>query len=420
MRKNVKNKPAESAPAWRDQEKQAHGLRLAEFIRENTPQIVNEWESFAQTLIPAADGMSPLKLRDHIKPILAFIADDLESPQTNPEQVKKSHGGKSKNSGDSVAEGHAALRLAGGFNMDQMVSEYRALRASVIKLWQTQLAEPTSTDLADLTRFNESIDQALTESISYYTRKLDLSRNLFLGILGHDLRSPLAAARMSAELALRIGAPNLDERQTMLINQVIESADRATEIVVHLLDLTRARLGSGLPIIKEPMDIGFVARRLVEEMRAIHPDCKFNLAISGDTAGEWDKPRIGQVFSNLLGNAVQYGFKDLPIALTIKGFATEVVLSVHNEGVPIPAYTIGRIFDSLTRGEKDDTGTQPESINLGLGLYITKEIVTAHGGTIDVTSSETGGTTFTVRFPKTSARGDGQETSLDQPTPCAI
>src|SRR5690606_5251528 len=127
-------------------------------------------------------------------------------------QVKKSQGKKGRHTHPTAAETHASLRHAGGFNMDQMVSEYRALRASVIQLWSMQLTEITRKDILDLTRFNEAIDQALVESISHYSAKLDYSRNLFLGILSHDLRGPLATARMSAQLALKIGTEHLNER----------------------------------------------------------------------------------------------------------------------------------------------------------------------------------------------------------------
>jgi signal transduction histidine kinase len=145
---------------------------------------------------------------------------------------------------DSVAEVHAALRQAGGFNMDQMVSEYRALRASVVKLWGAQVTGTTEQDIIDLTRFTEAIDQELTESISYYTLKVERSRNLFLGIIGHDRRNPIGAMSMSAELIGRIGS--LSDRQKMLTSQISLSATRAVEILDQLLDLTRVRLGSGL------------------------------------------------------------------------------------------------------------------------------------------------------------------------------
>jgi signal transduction histidine kinase len=369
-------------------------MRLAPFIRAHQQQIIARWEEFARTLVPAADAMSPLALRNHIKQLLAFIADDIESAQTASEQTKKSLGAKSKESQESVAEIHASLRQAGGFDMDQMVSEFRALRANVANLWNAQPSEATNLEISDLTRFNEAIDQILTEAISYYSKKLDHSRELFLGILGHDLRNPLGAMVMSAQLTSKIGP--LNERQAMLISQIIMSAGRATEILDHLLDLTRARLGSGMSVIKEHMDMAFVSRQLVDEMRAMHPGRIFNLEVSGDTEGEWDKPRIGQVFSNLLGNAVQYGFKDLPIGVAIKGDTEQVLLSVHNDGVPIPADAIGAIFGSLARGKEEAPGSK----NLGLGLYITKEIVLAHGGSVGVTSSEKGGTTFTARFPR--------------------
>ena len=204
---------------------------------------------------------------------------------------------------------------------------------------------------------------------------------------------------MAAQLTAKIGV--LNERQNMLISQIAVSGSRATDILDQLIDLTWARIGSGLHIIKEPMDMAFVSRQLVDEMRALHPDRTFTLVISGNTEGDWDRPRIGQVFSNLIGNAVQYGFRDLPIGITIKGEPNDVSLSVYNEGVPIPKETIGGIFEALIRGGEEG-GDPLSSTNLGLGLYITKEIVSGHGGTVRVTSSEKDGTTFTARFPRAS------------------
>ena len=374
-------------------------MRLSTFIRENSAPIIAEWEAFAGTLAPSPEAASPLSLRNHIEYILQFIADDIDSLQTDAEQVSKSQGMNAKHSTDSVAEVHAALRQAGGFNMDQMVSEYRALRASVIKLWRAQATETTRQDIVDLTRFNEAIDQELTESISYYSLKVERSRDLFLGILGHDLRNPIGAMTMSAELIGRIGA--LSERQRMLISQISLSSIRAIEILDQLLDLTRVRIGSGLRVIRAQMDMAFVARQLVDEMRAAHPERTFTVDVSGDTNGNWDRPRIGQVLSNLLGNAVQYGFKDLPISVSVSviGETTDVTVSIHNDGVPIPPGAVARIFDALVRsGEGKDAHLQ--SNNLGLGLYITNEIVIAHGGTIKVASSEKHGTTFTALFPR--------------------
>ena len=386
-------------------------MRLAAFITENTKEIVADWEGFALTLVPADQHLGSLTLRDHIEELLTFIVQDLESAQTDAEQTEKSRGDKAPGPYPSAAETHASLRYDGGFDMDQMVSEYRALRASIVKLWGATLTEVTGQDLKDLTRFHEAIDQSVAESIRDYTKKLDLSRNLFLGILSHDLRNPLGAISMSAQLATKIGG--LNERQGMLQAQIQESCTRASEIVDNLLDLTRARLGTGLPIVRDKMDMGFVSHKLIDEMRVLHPTREFQLKVTGDVGGFWDKARIGQVLSNLLGNAVQYGFRGFPIRMTVEGLPKAVVLCVHNEGAPIGPDAIRSIFSAMTRAQSnEDTKSKPISTNLGLGLYISRQIVTAHGGTISVKSSEVDGTSFTVTFPRTDdvnapVAGDG-------------
>jgi signal transduction histidine kinase len=376
---------------------QAGRTRLADFVHENTEQIVKEWEAFARTLIPASTNMTPLALRDHIYEILIFIVKDIRSAQTPLEQIKKSRGENKKNQSATAAETHAALRLAGGFDIDQMVSEYRALRASVVKLWSATHTHMSPTDVIDLTRFNEAIDQELAESVSHYTHKVGYSKDLFMGILSHDLRNPLGAISMAAHLMLNLG--ELNERQTMLATQITESTDRTFTIVNDLLDVTRARFGAGLPVIRVPMDMGFLSHQIVEEMRIIHPSRVIVLGVSGDVKGEWGKARIGQVFSNLISNALQYSFKDSPVSVSVKGMDEEVVVSVHNYGTPIRPEKIGTIFNALTRVSGDKKNNS-EIVNLGLGLYITHDIVVSHGGTIDVLSSEEKGTTFTARFPR--------------------
>ena len=227
---NVKNQGAQSAPPAQDYKSSViddaslTSVKLADFIRDNMSHIIAEWEDFARTLIPASNDMTPLTLRDHINEILSFIVNDIKSPQTRLEQVKKSKGDKEKNALPTAAETHAALRLAGGFDIDQMVSEYRALRASVIKLWGIANPGMDNGDIIDLIRFNESIDQELAESVSLYTKKVSDSKDMFIGILSHDLRSPLGAISMSAQLILSMGVIN--ERQALLSAQGSLSSGR--------------------------------------------------------------------------------------------------------------------------------------------------------------------------------------------------
>jgi signal transduction histidine kinase len=149
------------------------------------------------------------------------------------------------------------------------------------------------------------------------------------------------------------------------------------------------------------MDMGFVAYQIVGEVRVVHPTRMISLQVSGDVKGEWDKARVGQVFSNLLANAVQYSFKDSAIDVAVKGEHDLITIETHNLRTPISASSLKKIFNPLTR-TASDRGTHHGSMNLGLGLIITEEVVVAHGGTIHVTSTDANGTTFIARFPRTA------------------
>ncbi|WNO52822.1 sensor histidine kinase [Stakelama saccharophila] len=377
----------------------ARPLRLADFIRANIEPIVAEWVRFARTREPASESMTEPALKDHIVELLAFIADDLETPQTKKEQFQKSRGLGSADGQftRSAAEIHATLRLSDGFNIDQMVSEYRALRASVVKQWTaTDLVLPT-TDLEDLTRFNEAIDQALTESVAEYTKMINQSRDMFLGVLGHDLRNPIGAVLMTARTMLERGT--VDSRQGMLGGQIAKAMERATSILDDLLELTRSAFGMEIPLVRTPMKMDELGAQLVEEMRTLSNGRQIEIETLGDTQGEWDRARMGQVFSNLIGNALQYSPEDGSITVTISDQEDRVCVSVHNEGDPIPADKQKTIFQSLARGV--DRGFQGAgSTNLGLGLFIAHKIVAAHGGTLSVDSGPDSGTTFTAVVPK--------------------
>ncbi len=373
--------------------------RLPRFIEENVEPIVAEWESFARMLKPSSSGLTPSALRDHIHQILEFIILDMERSQTPAEQKSKSRGKRDSDDKDTAAQTHAAVRLAGGFDIGQMASEYRALRASIIKLWSRVGAAFDLRDVEDMTRFNESIDQELAESVAFYTEKVARSRDLLVGILGHDLRGPLQAIMLSSELSLHLGSFN--ERQTMLTKTVVESAKRMATMVNNLLDVTRARFGASVPVVRASMNMGFVAHQIVEEVRVVHPARIIALAESGDLVGDWDKVRIGQVFSNLLANAIQYSFKESTINVGVAGAAEMVTLTVGNAGVTIPPDKLQSIFDPLTRVQRNEEARS--SGNLGLGLYITKEVLLAHGGTIEVESSDADGTIFTAVFPRHSS-----------------
>ncbi|MEO8563859.1 MAG: sensor histidine kinase [bacterium] len=375
-------------------------MRLADYIESSTEPILAEWVAFAETCGPMARTMDVVALRDHAAAMLAQIVADLRTPQSARQQADKSKGivpDGDDDRGDTPAEVHGAGRAESGFSVGEMVSEYRALRASVIRLWTKAEGTLTGADLEDLMRFNEAIDQSLAESVSRYTEDVDRSKDMFVAILGHDLRSPLGAVLTASQFMLDHGA--LIEPQLTLTARIVSSAKRMNQMVGDLLDFTRSRLGSGVPIVRAQMDLAKEAASAVEEARAAHPERVFKLNVSGDLRGRWDCARIGQVLANLLGNAVQHGSRQSTISVTARGEANEVVVQVHNLGVAIPARAIPGLFSPFKRLQADGTAGDSWS-SLGLGLHIVERIVTAHGGRMEVKSSADGGTFFTVRLPR--------------------
>jgi len=373
-------------------------MRLSEFIRARRDQLIDDWESFARTLMPAAEKMTRFALRDHIAEILEAIAVDMEVPQSSVQQRAKSRGRGSEKRIDVTGETHAGVRIEAGFDLNQVISEYRALRATVISRWEAEnLAATTNGMRGELTRFNESIDQILTEAVSHYTARLGCYREQFLAILAHDLRNPLGAITLSAITLTESG--DLAPRQAKAVSLITKSVERVNRMVNDLLDLTRTRLGGSIPIARSPMDLGPLCRQVVEELEAFHADRVLHFTARGDLHGEWDRDRLAQVVSNLVANAMQHGSTDAPIEVEAAGSAGEIVLNVHNEGPPISPTVMPTLFEPLMdRPEKELERTQTHS--LGLGLYIVREVVCAHGGHVEATSSAREGTTFTVHLPR--------------------
>ena len=376
-------------------------MRLADFIEANCEPILDEWVEFAKTCGPAAAQLDTTALRDHALQMLQAIVIDLRTPQTGDEAIAKSkgHADGSSEGPDTAAEVHGAGRAESGFSVGDMVAEYRALRASVIRLWTRANGSLTGADLADLMRFNEAIDQALAESITRYTSDVERSKDMFLAILGHDLRSPLGAVMMASQFMLELG--ELHEPNLTLTTRIVRSAKRMNQMVGDLLDFTRSRLGGGVPIVRAEMDMGKEVTSAVEEVAAAHPESVVQLELSGDLRGKWDSARIGQVIANLIGNAVQHGSAKTAVSVDVRGGDKEVVLRVHNRSPVIPAADLPGIFGPFKR-LKSGAGAGGASSSLGLGLYIAERIVTAHGGTIVAESSNDFGTSFTVRLPRSA------------------
>ena len=374
-------------------------MRLSEFILANREPILVEWEAFARTCTPASGSMNIESLRDHANAMLTVIAADLETPQDKSEQKEKSTGNKAAiDTATTAAEEHGAGRAESGFSVEQMVAEFRALRASVIQLWTKSQGGIASSDIEDLTRFNEAIDQSLAESVSRYTQDLDKSKEMFLAILGHDLRSPLGAVIMSAEFMLE--TKELPEPHLTLASRIASSSNRMQHMIEDLLDFTRSRLGGGIPIERADMSMEKLVHDVVAEVCAAHPESNITVDARGGQRGEWDCARVSQALTNLITNAVEHGVDGMPVAVTVGGDDTESVISIHNLGATISPEQLNGIFGPMKSRElANRSGSSPYG-NLGLGLYIAERIVSAHKGRIEVESVADRGTTFTVHLPR--------------------
>ncbi|RZF31409.1 sensor histidine kinase [Paraburkholderia sp. UYCP14C] len=371
-------------------------MRLADFILRDIEPILEHWEAFAATLTPAATRMGSMELREEAQQVLLAVATDLQTPQSRDAQHAKSWGQGSGLVGvtESAARTHGFLRARAGFSVNQLAAEYRALRASVLRLWMDDCV-PEAPHFDDVIRFNEAIDQALAESVTSFNAQIEQNRNLLLGMLGHDMRSPLQAIKVTASY---LAALNAGEQVSTAAGRLIRSGARMQALLDDLTEFNRTQLGLGISVAPTHVNLADVLSDELDALRATHPDRQIELQVTGDLKGVWDSQRLQQLLGNLVLNAIKYGAPDTPVRVTVTGDATQVRIDVCNHGAAIESATLAHIFDPLIRGPNRQNEDEMAG-NLGLGLYIASEIAKAHHGAIETRSDETE-TIFSVLLPR--------------------
>jgi len=370
---------------------------LPDFIQFEIEAILLEWETFAAAQLPAAAEMKSLALRDHAKQILQAIARDIRRPQTEEAQTLKSMGRAPllRDTSETAAETHALLRARSGFDIIQLAAEYRALRASVLRLWKDAGGVSSDEDFNDMLRFNEGIDQALAESISSFSVEIEGERNLLLGMIGHDMRNPLQAIRMTASYLQKL---NAGDEIAAAAARLVFSGARLKAMLGDLSDFSRDKLGLGIEVSPHPIDLADVFLEEVQQLRTAHPTRRIDLSSAGELGGVWDAGRMHQVLGNLLSNALKYGKPGSTVEVVLAGIGDEVIFTVTNHGVKIGDDALRAFFDPLSRGQHPQAHRDQDG-GLGLGLYICRQIALAHHGSIQARSDENR-TTFEVRLPK--------------------
>ncbi|MBI5548513.1 MAG: GAF domain-containing sensor histidine kinase [Deltaproteobacteria bacterium] len=247
--------------------------------------------------------------------------------------------------------------------------------------------------VAGVAVFEDLTERRLLEA----DRATGAHRDRFMGILGHDLRGPLAAASTAAQVLMR--TEGACPGHALAAARIITSCGRMERMIHDLLDFARTSQGGGIPIALRPTELRALCRSIAEEAQATSPGRTLVLDAAQECWGEWDPERLAQVLSNLLANAVQHGAESQPITLRLDGGTDAAVLELHNEGSPIPEASLAHLFEPFWSLHDLRDRARPSG-NLGLGLFISREIVRAHGGSIEARSSAQEGTTFTVRLPR--------------------
>jgi len=394
-------------------------MRLADFILGNIEPILMDWEKFARKIWPGA-AVDPATLRDHAAGILRAAAEDMQSAQTPKEQSDKSKGdGKTGDQSDGVDEAakqHGIDRVDSGFHLGALVSEYRALRASVLQLWQPGTPNPDARDLQDVTRFNESIDQSLAESVDGFMQQVEGERasmtkeqtaregaesanrakDTFLAVLSHELRTPLNAivGWVSILRSQKCNEADLEEG----LDVIQRNTDAQVRIISDILDVSRIVSGK-MTLDMRPCDLAAVIKGAVDGTRASAEARGVTLDIDLDPSARHatcDATRMQQVVWNLVSNAVKFTPRGGRVGVKLFRDRSELHIEVTDNGEGIDPEFLPYIFD---RFRQADGSTRRQAGGLGLGLSIVKHLVEAHGGAIEARSVVGSGATFTVRLP---------------------
>jgi signal transduction histidine kinase len=340
------------------------GDQVADLIRRDVASIARAWRQEV--------GGEPALARQ-VPELLDALADWIEG---RPSRIEPAFG--------SLVESPALQRLGYGIGLETLTRETGKLR---LVLLRELLCLPPSRELcASLIRLHEGMDRGIGEAVRRYAGRREEVRDLFIGILGHDLREPLGSIRI-IERALA-QTPQLRDHA----RRIEEACARMQRLVDDVLDFARGHLGGGIPAAPAPADMGALARAAADGIAAAHPRRPLRVELAGDLLGSFDRERVIQALTNLLSNAVQHGTGSIELAVRETSERDAILTSVTSHGPPIPPEVLARIFDPFARAATSRTG-------LGLGLYIVQQIAQAHGAACDVHSSAEA-TSFTIRWPR--------------------
>jgi signal transduction histidine kinase len=365
-------------------------MRLAEFILQAREAIIAESVDHARR-IPALKDAPLDTLRDHLPLVLDAVMEDLGHPQSRQQSIDKSRGLAPAASQESAAQTHGLLRARSGLDIEQLVAEYRVLRSCVLRLW-AEAHPPDEYVIDDTMRFNEAVDQAVAESVSYHHTEVMRWRNIFLAMLGHDLRNPLNSMVLTAEMLCRETSGTVARH----LHALLAAGQRMSQLLDCLLEYNKSTLGIAMPIDRQLTDLGAICADEVEMLRHAFPERRIAFQFGGDARGQFDGSRVRQALGNLISNAAQHAPGDSIIQVSVVGTPDTVEITTENEAPPIPQEELNELFRPFRR--RADT-TVSQANHLGLGLFIVSEVAKGHQGDVRAVSAA-GRLRFTMVLPK--------------------
>ncbi|AUX38765.1 uncharacterized protein SOCE26_001430 [Sorangium cellulosum] len=346
-------------------------------LAENSPDVIVRFDRAHRFvyLSPAAEGLTG-------RPVADFLGKPIDQGGMGSADVAAWAA--------AVHEAFAGRRVTLAFTYEGRDGRRRELQAHIVP---ERNARGEIVTVLGLTRDVTALRQQEREA----QQRAILAEQL-IGIVSHDLRNPLNAILLGTQL---LGDADAD-LQGVLAGRITAAAHRANRLITDLLDFTQARLGGGLRVARRAIDLHLVAADCLEEVRLAWPARQVEHRRAGDGRGFADADRIAQILTNLVNNALTYGTPDQPVTVTTAVAEGTLEIRVHNAGQPIPQEIQAQIFEPMQRGA---ARARPGSRSVGLGLYIVREIASAHGGRVNVRSTEREGTTFFVVLPRDGGAG---------------
>lgn len=413
-------------------------MHLAEFIEDNFDLILEEWEAFARKLrreLPHEPGAYRLRPSDYAAEVLAAITDDMRSFQTTSMQVAKSQG-ESRNSRasrqiDQASVLHAQDRVTTGFDLGALIAEYRALRTNVLRLWSQSASSDNILHMEDLTRFNEAVDQSLSEAVKHFTslaaydrdelftsergarleaQEANHAKDLFLANLSHEMRTLLNATVGWTDILCR--SKGLDAEIIEALKVIKQSSSAQLVLIEDMIDVTRIVSGKMRLELRE-CDFFEVINAAVSIVRpaALEKDVAINVSLApAARRGVADPSRIQQIMWNLMSNAVRFTPPGGVVSISLSQDAAGLRLDVKDTGSGIDPDLLPHVFNSFRQGT---LACHHRASGLGLGLAIVKHLVALHGGTVEAQSlGFNSGATFIVRLPNLESDEGTSERAL--------